>query len=109
MVDLQLAWRGISDPRVLDAFRPVPRESFVPEELAASAYRDAALPIGEEQTISQPYIVALMTEALRLAGRRTRAGDRHGLGLRRRGAEPDGEAGLHGRTSRALATRRASA
>ncbi len=68
MVDLQLAWRGISDPRVLDAFRAVPRESFVPQELAACAYRDAALPIGEEQTISQPYIVALTTEALRLRG-----------------------------------------
>ena len=68
MVELQLARRGISDPRVLDAFRSVPRESFVPEELAASAYRDAALPIGEEQTISQPYIVALTTQALRLRG-----------------------------------------
>ena len=68
MVVLQLARRGISDPRVLAAFRSVPRESFVPEELAASAYRDSALPIGEEQTISQPYIVALMTEALRLRG-----------------------------------------
>ena len=68
MVDLQLARRGISDERVLAAFRAVPRESFVPGELAEFAYRDAPLPIGEDQTISQPYIVALTTQALRLRG-----------------------------------------
>src|SRR3954447_20915881 len=68
MVKLQLEGRGISDPRVLDAFRAVPREAFIPTELAEFAYRDAPLPIGEEQTISQPYIVALTTEALRLGG-----------------------------------------
>src|SRR3954471_3780864 len=68
MVDLQLAGRGITDPGVLAAFRSVPRESFIPAELAEFAYEDAPLPIGEEQTISQPYIVALTTEALRLTG-----------------------------------------
>ena len=68
MVERQLAGRGISDVRVLDAFRAVPRESFVPAELAEFAYRDAPLPIGEDQTISQPYIVALTIEALGLEG-----------------------------------------
>jgi protein-L-isoaspartate(D-aspartate) O-methyltransferase len=66
MVDHQLAGRGICQPRVLDAFRSVPREAFIPPELAALAYGDAALPIGEGQTISQPYIVALTIEALDL-------------------------------------------
>ena len=66
MVELHLARRGISDPRVLEAFRTVPREAFVPPELAEFAYRDAPLPIGEGQTISQPYIVALTVEALGL-------------------------------------------
>ena len=68
MVDLQLARRGISDARVLTAFRAVPRESFVPAALAELAYRDGPLPIGEDQTISQPYIVALTTQALGLEG-----------------------------------------
>ena len=68
MVELQLAGRGISEPRVLDAFRAVPREAFVPPELAEFAYKDAPLPIGEDQTISQPYIVAVTIEALRLRG-----------------------------------------
>ena len=66
MVRLQLAARGIRDPRVLEAFRTVPREAFVPEHLAEFAYEDSPLPIGEGQTISQPYIVALMVEALEL-------------------------------------------
>lgn len=64
MVDTQLAARGIRDPRVLDAMRKVPRERFVPAALQERAYEDRALPIGAGQTISQPYIVALMTEAL---------------------------------------------
>jgi protein-L-isoaspartate(D-aspartate) O-methyltransferase len=68
MVDTQLALRGISDPRVLAAMRRVPRHRFVPESLWDQAYNDYPLPIGEEQTISQPYIVALMTEALELKG-----------------------------------------
>jgi len=66
MVAEQLAARGIRDPRVLDAMRTVPRHRFVPPELVAHAYDDSPLPIGERQTISQPYIVAQMTEALGL-------------------------------------------
>ena len=68
MVDLQLAARGISDPRVLDAFRSIPREAFLPENLAEFAYQDTPLPIGSGQTISQPYIVAVTIEALGLRG-----------------------------------------
>jgi len=68
MVETQLVTRGIHDPRVLDAMRKVPRHLFVDEALAAQAYADHPLPIGEKQTISQPYIVALMTEALGLEG-----------------------------------------
>jgi len=66
LVELQLAARGITDGHVLDAFRSVPRELFLPEELAEFAYRDTALPIAEDQTISQPYIVAAMAQALRI-------------------------------------------
>jgi len=66
MVDRQIAGRGVRDPRVLEAMRTVPREAFVSEHLAESAYDDSPLPIGEEQTISQPYVVALMTEALEI-------------------------------------------
>jgi protein-L-isoaspartate(D-aspartate) O-methyltransferase len=62
MVTQQLVQRGIKDPRVLAAMSRVPRERFVPPELAAWAYGDHPLPIGGGQTISQPYIVALMTE-----------------------------------------------
>ena len=64
MVREQIERRGVSNPRVLTAMRAVPRHEFVPEELHARAYEDRALPIGWEQTISQPYIVAFMTEAL---------------------------------------------
>ena len=66
MVDEQLAGRDIKDPRVLDAMRKVPRHEFVPEAYRAGAYDDSPLPIGYNQTISQPYIVAYMTEALAL-------------------------------------------
>ncbi|MBI4161002.1 MAG: protein-L-isoaspartate(D-aspartate) O-methyltransferase [Acidobacteria bacterium] len=66
MVEEQLVRRGIRDPRVLDAFRRIPRHHFVEEALREKAYGDFALPIGYGQTISQPYIVALMTELLRL-------------------------------------------
>jgi protein-L-isoaspartate(D-aspartate) O-methyltransferase len=66
MVDSQLRDRGISDPRVLDAMGRVPRHEFVPEPYRAQAYEDHPLPIGDGQTISQPYIVALMLESLRL-------------------------------------------
>jgi protein-L-isoaspartate(D-aspartate) O-methyltransferase len=68
MVEHQLERRGIADPLVLEAMRKVPREAFVPPELADEAYADGPLPIGEGQTISQPYIVALMAEALELRG-----------------------------------------
>ena len=67
MVEDQIASRGITDARVLAAMRTVPRHRFVPPEQAASAYDDRALPIGFDQTISQPYIVAYMTQALRPA------------------------------------------
>lgn len=66
MVDRQIAARGVREPRVLEALRTVPRETFVPERLAEFAYDDTPLPIGEAQTISQPYVVALMAEALEL-------------------------------------------
>ena len=62
MVDEQIAARGVHDPAVLAAMRAVPRHEFVPERWRTHAYADRPLPIGEEQTISQPYIVALMTE-----------------------------------------------
>jgi len=68
MVQRQLAARGVRDPRVLEAMRKVPRHELVPPELRGEAYDDRPLPIGHGQTISQPYIVAAMTEALRLAG-----------------------------------------
>ncbi len=68
MVDRQLRRRGIADELVLDAMGRVPREAFVPAQLAEHAYDDAALPIGEGQTISQPYIVAAMCELLSLDG-----------------------------------------
>jgi protein-L-isoaspartate(D-aspartate) O-methyltransferase len=68
MVDQYLRSRGIRDPRVLTAMGKVPREQFVPEAFRERAYSDHPLPIGHEQTISQPYIVALMTEALELTG-----------------------------------------
>lgn len=66
MVRSQLAERGIHDPRVLTAMRSVPRHEFVPEEFRDRAYDDNPLPIGEGQTISQPYIVAAMLERLSL-------------------------------------------
>lgn len=68
MVDYQLVSRGIKDERVLAAMRKVPRHLFVPEYIRHSAYEDMALPIGENQTISQPYMVAIMTELLELQG-----------------------------------------
>jgi len=68
MVEAQLVRRGITDERVLDTFRRVAREEFVPQNLRQSAYEDSPLPIGERQTISQPYMVALMTQCLNLEG-----------------------------------------
>jgi protein-L-isoaspartate(D-aspartate) O-methyltransferase len=68
MVERQLRRRGIADERVLAAMREVPRELFVPESERRRAYNDSALPIGHGQTISQPWIVAAIAEALALAG-----------------------------------------
>jgi protein-L-isoaspartate(D-aspartate) O-methyltransferase len=68
MVEQQLVARGIKDAHVLDAMAKVPREEFVPPESRAASYEDGPLPIGYGQTISQPYIVAFMTEQLRLKG-----------------------------------------
>jgi protein-L-isoaspartate(D-aspartate) O-methyltransferase len=71
MVERQLRRRGITDARVLAAMGAVPRELFVPEAIRARAYDDAALPIGSGQTISQPWIVAAICQALGLAGDET--------------------------------------
>jgi len=68
MVENQIIRRGIKDRRILDAMRRVPRHLFVPEDIRHLAYSDGPLPIGHGQTISQPYIVALMTELLELTG-----------------------------------------
>ncbi|MFQ6079792.1 MAG: protein-L-isoaspartate(D-aspartate) O-methyltransferase [Thermodesulfobacteriota bacterium] len=69
MIDEQIASRGIKDIRVLNALNKVPRHLFVEEALHGQAYNDYPLPIGERQTISQPFMVALMTEALELKGK----------------------------------------
>lgn len=66
MVRRDLEGRGITDPRVLNAMGSVPREAFVPDRCASLAYRDRALPLSNGQTISQPYMVAAMTEALQV-------------------------------------------
>lgn len=68
MVEEQLVPRGIFDERVLGAFRKVPRHAFIPDKSLENAYGDFPLPIGEGQTISQPYMVALMTQYLDLKG-----------------------------------------
>ncbi len=69
MVETQIVARGVTDRRVINAMLKVPRHLFVDEALWPEAYEDHPLPIGEKQTISQPYIVALMTELLRLTGK----------------------------------------
>ena len=68
MVETQIAGRGVKDTRVLAAMRRIPRHEFLPEAIRGVAYADQALPIGEGQTMSQPYMVALMTELLELKG-----------------------------------------
>src|SRR5882757_2648661 len=68
MVERQLRRRGIDDEAVLVAMAAVPREHFVPEEIRSSAYNDSALPIGYQQTISQPWVVAAICQALQLDG-----------------------------------------
>src|SRR5437763_12725694 len=67
MIQQHLVARGIKDDRILAAMKKVPREEFVPADSRAATYEDRPLPIGYEQTISQPYIVAFMTEQLRLS------------------------------------------
>jgi len=89
MVRHQLLERDIDDPAVLEAMARVPREEFVPEHLRHLAYADAPLPIGREQTISQPYVVALMTEALELS----HPGPDSRPGLYRRAARGAGRGG----------------
>ncbi len=69
MVENQVIGRGIRDRRVIEAMQKIPRHLFVEEAMAAQAYNDNPLPIGERQTISQPYMVALMTELLELKGK----------------------------------------
>jgi protein-L-isoaspartate(D-aspartate) O-methyltransferase len=69
MVEIQVVGRGIQDRRVIDAMLKIPRHLFVEEAMAAQAYNDNPLPIGERQTISQPYMVALMSELLELKGK----------------------------------------
>ncbi|GEP05388.1 protein-L-isoaspartate(D-aspartate) O-methyltransferase [Methylobacterium oxalidis] len=71
MIERQIVGRGLVDSRVIEAMRAVPRECFVPEAVRGAAYQDGPLPIGASQTISQPYIVALMVEAAEI-----RPGDR---------------------------------
>src|SRR3954452_5444875 len=68
MVERQVKARGVRSPNLLDAMRQVPREAFLPDSLKEFAYEDSPLPIEAEQTISQPYIVAYMIEALGLEG-----------------------------------------
>jgi protein-L-isoaspartate(D-aspartate) O-methyltransferase len=68
MVERQLRRRGIEDERVLAAMAEVPRDHFVPESVRGSAYNDSALPIGHDQTISQPWVVAAICQAMRLSG-----------------------------------------
>jgi protein-L-isoaspartate(D-aspartate) O-methyltransferase len=71
MVEEQVIARGVKDKRVIDAMLKVPRHKFVEEALEGKSYQDAPLPIGEKQTISQPYMVAVMSEALALDGSET--------------------------------------
>jgi len=68
MVSTQIRLRGVSNKEVLSAMIEVPRHSFVPKKLVSQAYEDHPVPIGQGQTISQPYVVALMTESLKLKG-----------------------------------------
>ncbi|MFA5701835.1 MAG: protein-L-isoaspartate(D-aspartate) O-methyltransferase [Desulfuromonas sp.] len=68
MVEKHLIQRGIKDPRVIEVMGSIPRHRFVEDALQSQAYTDYALPIGEKQTISQPYMVAVMTEAAQLSG-----------------------------------------
>ena len=102
MVERQIAARGVKDERVLQVMREVPRHLFVPPDQAAQAYDDHPLPIGSGQTISQPYVVAFMTEQLRLDGHGEGPGDRDRFGLPgRRPLPPRREGLLHRDPARA--------
>ena len=97
----RLQEQGIKDQRVLDRIRNVPRHLFVDEALATRAYEDTALPIGFGQTISQPYVVARMTEALLAAGPARKVLEiGTGLRLPDRGAVAAGDGDLHHRAHR---------
>ena len=100
MVATQIAGRGVRDARVLAAMRDVPRHRFVPEAVARDAYDDRPLPIGEGQTISQPYMVAAMTAALAPGADRSRARGRNRVGLPGRDPRPPGAIGRDDRAPR---------
>jgi len=97
MVDQQIARRGVQDPRVLEAMREVAREAFVSSEMAEFAYEDSPLPIEAGQTISQPYVVALMLEAAEIHPMTGRSRSAR-LGLCRRSNEPSRQPCVHNRT-----------
>ncbi len=106
---MELRRAGIGDTRVLGAIERTPREQFVPAAFEDRAYENIALPIGDGQTASQPYIVALMTEALMPDERHTGDRDRHRLGLPDRGSGPALPPRLFDRTASRLAASRPSA
>ena len=106
---LRLQEQGIKDPRVLDRIRNVPRHLFMDEALASRAYEDTALPIGFGQTISQPFVVARMTEALLAASPGgSDLGDRDGMRLSECRAVAVGEGDLYHRANRKFARSRAA-
>ena len=105
----RLRENGIRDERVLNAIRTVPRHLFVDEALATRAYEDTALPIGHGQTISQPWVVAKMTEAVLEGSADEGAGDRHRFRLPGRGARRAGAGSAHRRAHRRTAAHRAQA
>ncbi len=97
MVREQIELRGVDDAAVLDAMRQVERHIFVPQDYLDQAYDDHPLPIGFGQTISQPYIVALMTRELGVQARRPGAGDRHRQWLPGGSPGADGYRGIYHR------------
>ncbi len=106
MVDVQIVSRGIHDEATINAFLSVPRHLFVEEALSNQAYNDYPLPIGEGQTISQPYIVALMIQSLGLTADRPCPRDRDGVGLPDRDPGRDRGGGLFRRADRRAGRRR---
>jgi len=97
MVETQIRKRGIADERVLRAMRSVPRHEFVESHWKNVAYTDEPLPIGGGQTISQPYIVAVMCAAVHLEKHGKSVGNRHGLWVSGCGSFLPGPGGTHGR------------